>query len=214
MYWFPFFQPDRSGNWHFKAFEDTRVLGVLQRIVLYYCISALMIYYLKLWTSFIIAVIILLAYWPVMYFLWNQAPLGLNGNAALKLDLAVFGDNHLYHGEGIAFDPEGLLSTLPAIANVIGGAMVGYFLQKKGRSYEALTKLLLAGFALFVIAYFWHLLFPINKKLWTSSFVVLTVGLDCILIAAIVYIIDLMGKQDGPISSRSLEKIRYLFTVF
>jgi predicted acyltransferase len=64
--------------------------------------------------------------------------------------------------------------------------MVGYFLQKKGKSYEALTKLLLEGFALFVIAYFWHLLFPINKKLWTSSFVVLTVGLDCILIAIVV----------------------------
>jgi predicted acyltransferase len=81
-----------------------------------------------------------------MYFLGNQAdPLSPNGNAALKLDLAVFGDNHLYPREGIAFDPEGLLSTLSGIANVIGGAMVGYFLQKKGKSHEALTKLLLEG---------------------------------------------------------------------
>ncbi len=195
MYWFPFFQPDQSGNWHFKAFEDTRVLGVLQRIALCYCIAALMLYYLKLKTAFIIAVLILIAYWPLMQFLGDVTdPLSLTGNVALSFDKAVLGDRHLYHGEGVAFDPEGILSTLPAIANVIGGAMGGYFLQQKGKTYEALTKLLLAGFALFTIAYFWHLLFPINKKLWTSSFVVLTVGLDCIIIAAILYIINFMHK--------------------
>ena len=195
LYWFPFFQPEKSGDWHFKAFEDTRVLGVLQRIALCYCMAALMIYYLKLRTSFIISVIILIVYWPLMYFFGNEAdPLSLTGNAALTFDKAVLGDRHLYHGEGIAFDPEGILSTFPAIANVIGGVMVGRFLQKKGKTYEVLTKLLLVGFSLFTVAYFWHLLFPINKKLWTSSFVVLTVGLDCILIAAIVYIIDFMRK--------------------
>jgi predicted acyltransferase len=65
------------------------------------------------------------------------------------------GDNHLYHGEGIAFDPEGLLSTLPAIANVIGGYMVGSFVQQKGKTWEGISKLLLAGFSLICIAYFW-----------------------------------------------------------
>ena len=195
MYWFPFFQPDGSGVWHFKPFGGTRILGVLQRIALCYCISALMLYYLKLRTSAIISVIILLAYWPLMYFLGSDPdPLSLTGNAALRVDKALMGESHLYHGEGIAFDPEGLLSTLPAIANVIGGAMVGNFLQRKGKTYEALTKLLLAGFTLFTIAYFWHLMFPINKKLWTSSFVVLTVGLDCIIIAGIVYVVDFMHK--------------------
>jgi predicted acyltransferase len=130
-----------------------------------------------------------------MYFLGGDPdPLSLTGNAALRVDKALMGESHLYHGEGIAFDPEGLLSTLPAIANVIGGAMVGNFLQRKGKTYEALTKLLLAGFTLFTIAYFWDLMFPINKKLWTSSFVVLTVGLDCIIIAGIVYVVDFMHK--------------------
>lgn len=195
MYWFPFFQPDNSGVWHFKPFAETRIFGVLQRIALCYCIAALMIYYLKLRTSFIISIIILIAYWPLMFLLGdNPDPLSLTGNAVLKLDLALMAESHLYHGEGIAFDPEGLLSTLPAVANVIGGAMAGDFLQRKGKTYEALTKLLLAGFLLFAIAYFWHLLFPINKKLWTSSFVVLTVGLDCIIIAAIVYIVDFLHK--------------------
>jgi predicted acyltransferase len=195
MYWFPFFQPDPSGVWHFKPFGETRILGVLQRIALCYCIAALMLYYFKLRTSFIISVIILLAYWPLLYFFGNNPdPLSLANNAALRVDRAIIGESHLYHGEGIAFDPEGLLSTLPAVGNVIGGAMVGSFLQRKGKTYEALTKLLLAGFILFTIAYFWHLMFPINKKLWTSSFVVLTVGLDCIIIAGILYVIDFMHK--------------------
>jgi predicted acyltransferase len=195
LYWFPFFYSDVSGNLHLKPIADTRILGVLQRIALCYCIAALMVYYLKLRTSFIIAVIILLVYWPLMYFLGNEAdPLSLTGNVGLQFDRWVMGDRHLYHGEGFAFDPEGILSTFPAVANVIGGVMVGYLLQQKGKTYETLTKLLLAGFVLLAIAYFWNLLFPINKKLWTSSFVVLTVGLDCFILATIVYIIDFMGK--------------------
>lgn len=191
LYWFPFFQPDQSGTWQIKPFDDTRVLGVLQRIALCYFFGALMLYYLKLRMSLIISAVILLAYWPIMYFFGLETdPLSLTGNAVLKLDIAVFGERHLYHGEGIAFDPEGILSTFPAIANVIGGAAVGDYLLRKGKIFEALTKLLLIGFLLFTIAYFWHLMFPINKKLWTSSFVLLTIGLDCIIIAAIIYTID------------------------
>ena len=195
MYWFPFFQPDQSGDWHFKSFGDTRVFGVLQRIALCYGIAALMLYYLGVRKSVIIGIVILILYWPIMQLLGDvNDPLSLTGNAVLALDRSVLGDRHLYHGEGIAFEPEGILSTFPSIANVLGGAMAGYFLQRKGKTYEALTKLLLVGFLLVAVGYFWHLLFPINKKLWTSSFVVLTVGLDCIIIAAIIYVVDFAKK--------------------
>lgn len=195
MYWFPFFQPDQSGDWHFKSFCDTRVFGVLQRIALCYGIAALMLYYLGVRKSVIIGIVILILYWPIMQLLGDvNDPLSLTGNAVLALDRSVLGDRHLYHGEGIAFEPEGILSTFPSIANVLGGAMAGYFLQRKGKTYEALTKLLLVGFLLVAVGYFWHLLFPINKKLWTSSFVVLTVGLDCIIIAAIIYVVDFAKK--------------------
>src|SRR6185436_17934416 len=97
-------------------------------------------------------------------------------------------------GEGVPFDPEGLLSTFPAIANVVGGYWVGSFLQRKGGTYEALTKLMLVGFAMLVLPHFWNYSFPTNKKLWTSSFVLHTVGIDCLIIAAIVYIADIMHK--------------------
>ena len=74
--------------------------------------------------------------------------------------------------------------------------MVGKFIQEKGKSFEGLTKLLLLGFSLIVIGYFWDLSFPINKKLWTSSFVVYTVGIDCVIIAAIIYVVDFLGRTN------------------
>jgi predicted acyltransferase len=113
------------------------------------------------------------------------------------LDTWLFGEKHLYHGEGIAFDPEGLLSTFPSIVNVVAGYLAGSFVQKKGNSYEGLAKLLMAGFLLFMIAQWWNLGFPINKKLWTSSFVLNTVGLDCMVLACIIFWVDFLGKTKG-----------------
>src|SRR5882724_757569 len=195
LYWFPFFHTDAEGHFGLMPIAHTRVLGVLQRIALAYGIASLMVWYWKPRISLIVAIIILLLYWPILYFSGDPTdPLSMTGNGVLKLDKWLMGDNHLYHGEGIAFDPEGWLSTLPAIANVIGGYMAGRYVQQKGKTYEGLAMLLLAGFGLLVAGYCWDLGFPINKKLWTSSFVVYTVGLDCILLAFILYIIDFRHK--------------------
>jgi len=195
MYWFPFFHFDKNGEMAFSPISHTRILGVLQRIAICYCIASFMIYFLKPKLSVIVSIGLLLLYWLISYVFGTSGdPYSLTGNAALKLDKWVMGDNHLYHGEGIAFDPEGLLSTLPAIANVIGGYMVGSFVQAKGKTWEGLSKILLAGFSLVCVAYFWDLLFPINKKLWTSSFVLYTVGLDCIILASVIYLIDFLHK--------------------
>jgi predicted acyltransferase len=195
LYWFPFVELNKTGQWIMSPFSHTRALGVLQRIALAYCIAALLIYYLKPKAALIVSVIILLLYWFLMMAFGDAPdPLSMTGNLGYKIDMMILGENHMYHGEGIAFDPEGLLSTLPAVGNVVAGYLVGSFLQRKGRTYETLTKLLLAGFSLLVLAYFWDLVFPINKKLWTSTFVIYTVGLDCIIISAVIYIIDFLGK--------------------
>jgi predicted acyltransferase len=191
MYWFPFFGLDKNHDIISAPISNTRIMGVLQRIALCYGIAALMAYFLKVRTSVIICVILLFVYWILLYWFGDASnPLSLQGNAGFKLDKWLMGENHMYYGEGVAFEPEGWLSTLPAIGNVIGGFLVGRWIQQKGNSYEGLTKLLLAGFALLLCGYFWDLLFPINKKLWTSSFVVYTVGMDCIIIAVITYIIQ------------------------
>ncbi|QNF34947.1 DUF5009 domain-containing protein [Adhaeribacter swui] len=196
MYWFPFVHWE-EGRLVGNEFASTRVFGVLQRIALVFGIAALLIYYFDWRRALIISVAGLLLYW-VLLLLFGEpgAQLTLHSNAVLKLDNWLIGPKHLYMGEGVPFDPEGLLSTLPAIANVTAGYAAGYFLQKQGKNFEALAKLLLTGCTLLFIAYLWNLAFPINKKLWTSSFVVLTVAIDCIILAMLVYVIDLRRKTN------------------
>ncbi|MEN9686162.1 MAG: hypothetical protein RLZZ28_1948 [Bacteroidota bacterium] len=195
MYWFPFVNND-NGHWALSPISQTRILGVLQRIALCYCFGSLICYFFKTKAILVFSAGLLLLYWGLCFWLGDPAdPLSLQGNAGLKLDLWLMGEAHLYHGEGVAFDPEGWLSTLPAIVNVIGGFLVGKHLQQNGHTYEGLTKLLLAGFLLLIIAYCWNFIFPINKKLWTSSFVLQTVGLDCMIIAAITYLTDFKQRR-------------------
>lgn len=191
MYWFPFMKRDVAGNFLAFPFDETRVFGVLQRIALCYGIASIIVYYCKPKTAVILALIFLAAYWIIIYAFGDAAdPLGMQTNIGSQLDRWLLGEKHLYHGEGVAFDPEGLLSTLPAVANVIAGYVAGKYIQQKGISYESLTVLLLTGAALLFGAYCSNFFFPVNKKLWTSSFVLTTVGLDCIIIAAIIYVIN------------------------
>jgi len=198
MYWFPFVRLDDAGHIVGAPISETRIFGVLQRIALAYCAASLMIYFLKPRTSAIICIVILIAYWPIMLYFGDAAdPLSLHGNGVLKLDTWLIGENHLYRGEGFPFDPEGLLSTFPSIANVVAGYLVGSYVQKKGNTFEGLAKLLMAGFLLYIIARWWNLSFPINKKIWTSSFVLNTVGLDCMILACVIYLVDFLGIKKG-----------------
>ena len=195
LYWFPFITLDKANHVIFAPISHTRILGVLQRIALAYCIASLLIYYFKPGTVISISISILLLYWAFMLIGGDSPdPLSMTGNLGYKIDMWLMGPNHMYHGEGVAFDPEGWLSTLPSVVNVTFGYIVGKYIQEKGKSFEGLAKLLLAGFTLIVIGYFWDLSFPINKKLWTSSFVVYTVGLDCVILAAIIYVVDFLGR--------------------
>ena len=205
MYWFPFVHRNVQGNLEANPFSNTRIMGVLQRIALGYLFASLMIRYLKLGTVIRFSIIFLLLYWLILLLCGDGSdPYNMLTNAGTKLDLWMFGQDHLYHGEGVAFDPEGVLSTLPAIANVTFGYAAGKWIQEKGKTYEGLTKLLLAGLLAVVLALSWDWFFPINKKLWTGSFVLLTVGIDCILLAALTYITDFLQRT----------KWTYFFQVF
>ena len=201
MYWFPFFKLDANRNIISFPFSDTRIFGVLQRIALCYGIVALMLYYLKPKITLLLSALFLFIYWM---FYWGFGEVTMALNPVLNLDLSIFGENHLYKGEGIPFDPEGFLSTLPALFNVAAGFWAGKYIQEKGKTYEGLFKLILIGFTLILVAFMWNYSFPINKKLWTSSFAVLTVGLDFCIIAAIIYYTDFLNQTKGT----------YFFTVF
>ncbi len=198
LYWFPFFAYNDQHHLILKPIADTRIFGVLQRIALAYCFASLMLYFLGTRATVIITIIILILYWPVMeYFGTGPDPLDVHTNAVLRLDTWLIGTKHLYMGEGFPFDPEGLLSTFPSIGNIVAGYLVGRYVQKSGKTFEGLSKLLMAGFILIVIAFFWNYVFPINKKLWTSSFVLHTVGLDCMLLACVMYYVDFLNKRTG-----------------
>ncbi len=182
MYWFPFTRP----------MSDTRILGVLQRIALCYGFASLIAFYMHERVVMILSALLLITYWYLSMAYGSPAdPLSITGNAGIAFDKWFMGESHMYHGEGFAFDPEGWLSTLPSIVNVLIGFIAGKFIQEKGKTYEGLTHLLMWGAGFVFLAFMWNYQFPINKKLWSSSFVLLTVGLDMIIIATIIYRIEL-----------------------
>lgn len=195
MYWFPFVHWSEQYELVINPISTTRIMGVLQRIALAYFFAAIMIRYLKPETVYRMSVVFLLLYWLILLlFDGGNDAYNMLTNAGTRLDMWLLGPDHLYHGEGVAFDPEGLLSTLPAIVNVTFGYAVGKWIQEKGKTWESLSKILLAGSVLIFLALCWNNFFPINKKLWTSSYVLLAVGIDCIIIASLVYIIDFLQR--------------------
>ncbi|MDF2192916.1 heparan-alpha-glucosaminide N-acetyltransferase domain-containing protein [Paraflavitalea sp. CAU 1676] len=200
MYWFPFVHTTAEGAWAINPLGKTRILGVLQRIALCYCIGALLVHYLSVKWLWIVSGVLLLGYWGTLYLFGDAGEeLSMLYNAGTKLDVLMLGSDHLYRQGGgpVAFDPEGILSTLPAVVNVIAGYLAGIFIQQKGKTFETIARLLMAASLLLFTAWFWDLFFPIGKKLWTSSFVLLTVGLDLAILALLIYAVEMKHWTKG-----------------
>lgn len=187
LYWFPFVQQGADGQWSLLPLAQARILGVLQRIALAYGCAALLLHFGGRGVALGFALAALLLNW------WVLAACGddtLAGNAALKLDRWLLGEAHMYRGEGIAFDPEGLLGTLPATVNVLAGYFAARWLKLQGSGNAALARLAMAGLACIALALAWHGLHPLNKKLWTSSYTVVSIGVDLLALAALVLAVD------------------------
>ncbi len=180
-----------------NADSGVRILGVLQRIAICYFFAAVIAYYLKPRKAFYTGLIFLLLYWLICYIGNPADPYSLKGWFGTDIDKKILGVAHLYKGEGIPFDPEGLMSTLPAIVQVIFGYMVGNYIQTKGKNFEMVTGLFVAGVAMLVTGFCWDMVFPINKKIWTSSYVVYTTGLAIITIATMIYMIEFKNIKGG-----------------
>jgi predicted acyltransferase len=194
-----------------------RILGVLQRIAICYFFASVIVYYLKARGSFLLGLIMLLVYWLLCYTLGNAVdPYSITGWFGNPVDMAVLHDPHIYKGEKVAglpyaFDPEGLMSTIPAIVQVIFGYLVGDYILKRTQLstaaqnadtnlvisplYQILTGLFIASMALLFAGYAWGLSFPINKKIWTSSYVVLTTGMAIAILATLIYFIEVKGVK-------------------
>jgi predicted acyltransferase len=171
--------------------QGVRILGVLARIALSYFFGAIIIYYLKPRGALVTGMIFLLLYWALCFLLGDAAdPYSMTGWFGNNVDRSVLGVAHMYKGEGIPFDPEGIMSTLPAIVQVIFGYLIGDYIRKKELNYEMLTGLFVIGVAMLVTGYCWDKVFPINKKIWTSSYVIYTTGLAIFTIGTMIYLIE------------------------
>lgn len=196
--WFPFYRFTHN-EWNFLSLEKTRIFGVLQRIALCFGIAACMIHYLSKQTVLLLSLGLLLGYWIL---LWAGGDYTMLGNLGVVVDKWMIGENHLYKGEGVAFEPEGFLSTFPAVVNVVIGYYTGKLLREKGQGYEGVMKVLLGGTILMAIAYGWDYAFPINKKLWTSSFVLYTSGISMLVIGVLVFLLNPLPNNNSPVQEK------------
>ena len=188
--WSPFVKWSDTGL-VFKPWENVRILGVLQRIALCYFFASVIIYYGKSRMALFIGMMILVIYWVLTFALGAAGhPYSLSGYFGNAIDFNVLGISHVYKGEGVPFDPEGLTSTLPAIVQVIFGYLVGEYIQLKGKNFEMLAKLILTGVILVFVGYIWDFSFPINKKIWTSSYFFYTSGLAIITLSMFIYLLE------------------------
>jgi len=208
----PFVRWDNAtGELVLRQWETLRFMGVLQRIALCFGAAAVIV-----WVSFqfggrrassgplLAAAALLLGYW-LACIVWGAPgdPYSLEGWFGTAIDMAVLGEAHLYKGEGVPFDPEGLASTLPAVAQVLLGWWVGHMVLQGmvlqgtagGRNpVELVARLCLWAVALLVLAYAWQLEFPFNKKIWTSSYVLHTSGLAMLGLALFIQLIDIRKR--------------------
>jgi predicted acyltransferase len=196
MYWYPFLDQGPDG-WAFKPFALTRVPGVLQRTALCYVAAGLLVRRLEWRWLLAVSAGLLLGYWLIL--LSFSAP-GMAfdkfGNAGTRLDLFLLGPGHLYKKDG-GFDPEGLLGTMPAIVNVLAGYLTGLAILRGGRLGPLLPRLVAGGAGLIALALLWSPWFPIAKKLWTGPYVLLTLGIDLIVLAGIAALVDVWGMAAG-----------------
>ena len=177
--------------------ETMRWPGVLQRIGLVYLATASAFVLASRRVRRVVAATLLLGYWAAMSLVpvpgYGAGDLSPEGNLAAWVDRLLM-EGHLYQG---TWDPEGLLSTLPAIATALLGVFAGEWLQS-GRERATLARgLLIAGAALVPAGLAWGAVFPINKNLWTSSYVLFTAGTALLLFGLMYRLIDVDGRR-GP----------------
>jgi predicted acyltransferase len=192
--WFPFVRL-QDGEFVAKSFDTLRIFGVLQRIALAYLGGALVVHFFKPKAALIIGCILLVAYWIILE---TFGDLTLEGNVVLTIDRWLIGEAHMYKGyfsevlqKNIAFDPEGLLSAIPSGSSVIFGFLAGNYIRKEGNSYSSVAHLLVAGLILIFAAQCWNLFFPINKPMWSSSYVLYTTGLAVSILSIILFFVEM-----------------------
>ncbi len=188
--WFPFIKYDADGHIVGKPWETVRIFGVLQRIAVCYFFASVIVHFFKMKGAFVVGAFILLLYWFLCVAGNPADPYSLKGWFGTAIDIKLLGEKHMYKGEGMAFDPEGIMSTFAAIVQVIFGYLVGYYILAKGKTAEMLNGLFVAGAVLIFTGFIWDMVFPINKKIWTSSYTIYSTGLALVVLSVLIYLIE------------------------
>ena len=183
----------RPVNSFAEIFTKLRILGVLQRIAISYGLASLIVLTIDKNKVAWISGLLLVFYWVLLA---ASGGYELGPTLARRFDLWIMGPKHVYHGYGMPFDPEGLLSTLPAIVTVILGYFTGSWIQAIPDRRQ-LVKLLIGRGVIFTLGgLLWGLFFPIGKPIWTSSYVLFTGGLAMICLGLAILFIDVLGYQN------------------
>jgi predicted acyltransferase len=178
--------------------EHVRLLGVLPRIAIVYICAGLLTLKTTLRQQVIIIAALLFGYWFAMTLIPvpGENEIGAlllhtkDRNLAAYLDRAILGTNHTWTGS-VTYDPEGPLSTIPAIASAMLGVIAGRWIAQRDRPLlDRIAGLFAAGAIAMVLGLMWNWSFPINKNIWTSSYVVFTAGMAAVALATIMWIVD------------------------
>lgn len=176
----------------FEDYKNVRIPGVLQRIGIVYLVVSLLYLSTTLRTQIVVGLVLLLAYWAIMTLIpvpgVGPANVEKATNIAAWLDYLLLPD-HLW-ASAKTWDPEGILSTLPAVGTGIAGLLTGALLTSALSSRKKGLYLLAAGVAGIILGLLWNEVFPINKALWTSSYVFYAAGIALVILAMLYYIID------------------------
>jgi predicted acyltransferase len=176
---------------------EIRIAGVLQRISVCYLVASLIFIKTSWRTQAMTIGALLLFYWflmtvvPVLVFGAND--LSKEGNLAAHVDRWLLG-KHIWKG-GVVYDPEGLLSTIPAIATTLTGVLTGRWLRSRRTQFEKVGGMFFVGACAIAVGWAWHFWFPINKSLWTSSYVLFTAGMALQLLGICYWLVDIKGYR-------------------
>jgi predicted acyltransferase len=193
------------GEWYGFNLDTLRLPGVLQRIALAYFGASMIVLFCGPKMRIAWGAVLLIGYAEMLLMLPLSTPfekrLTEAGNIVRVVDLAILGPGHMYtQAQSELTDPEGLLSTLPSIVTALLGFAVGKFLQTSRSSNQKILALIAVGTAVALLGQLWGWLdpayggMPINKKLWTSSFVLLTAGLGSVALAVCLWLFDVLGE--------------------
>jgi predicted acyltransferase len=178
-------------------FTTVRIPGVLQRIAICYLIASLIFLKTKVRTQFLIAIALLLVYRLIMTRIaapgFAAGDLSKEGSLASYVDRVLLGP-HVWR-QAKVYDPEGLLSTIPAVATTLFGVLTGHWLRSERTRWDKVAGMFAAGAVALVLGWAWNSFFPINKALWTSSYVLFTAGLALELLALCYWLIDIKGYR-------------------